>query len=681
MPAARRGAARREASRLAWLGVPLNAGAETIGMMAATVSGAEQSFSEDQLKVFWAVADQAASAMVKAQLLERAEERARQMGMLNELSTSMASSLELVPMLERIVNSSMGMLGCEAASLFLTDEDTGEYVFSVAGGPVGHDLIGMRIAPGKGFVGEAIETGTVVIVNDVQNNPRWFRDSDETTGFVTRALMVVPLRRGERTIGALEVINKRDGAPFSEEERSLLAAFAGQAAVAIENARLFAQTDQALTDRVGELSMMQRIDRELNAALDVQRVMNITLDWAMKNTRAYAGSVGIVTEDGISIVATSGYGDTVEGLRDRPLPINRGLMGRVARTGQLSHVRDVRADPDYRGILPATRSQLTIPILREKLVIGLINLESPEVGAFTDDQVAFVTRLLDHASVAIVNARLYAEVIAANIAKSEFVSVAAHEMKTPMTAIKMSAELMLAGAVGGINDTQRQFLSTIKNNLDRMTTIVTDLNDVTRIETGRMKLETKPLQFRGLVDEVLRGTRGLFESKDQTLTLDIPPDLPDILADSDRTAQVLTNLLSNAYKYTPEKGEVTLRVRVAAAEPAVSGVKWVDSRGDAGSLPPRPQLHVAVQDSGIGISHEDQRRLFQKFFRSDDRTAREMATGTGLGLNIVKNLVELQGGRIWVESEFRRGSTFNFTLPLAEAAPQRAAAEGAKPPA
>ena len=185
-------------------------------------------------------------------------------------------------------------------------------------------------------MGEAIETATVVIVNDVQNDPRWFSGSDQTTGFVTRALMVVPLRRGERTIGALEVINKRDGSPFNDEDQALLAAFAGQAAVAIENARLFAQTDQALTDRVGELSMMQRIDRELNAALDVQRVMNITLDWAMKNTRAYAGSVGIVAEDGIRIIATSGYGDTVEGAArpaaaDRPRPDGPGGAHRPAQ--------------------------------------------------------------------------------------------------------------------------------------------------------------------------------------------------------------------------------------------------------------------------------------------------------------------------------------------------------------
>src|SRR5205085_7115209 len=187
-------------------------------------------------------------------------------------------------------------------------------------------------------------------------------------------------------------------------------------------------------------------------------------------------------------------------------------------------------------ILPATRSQLTIPILREELVIGLINLESPDVGAFSEDQVAFMTRLLDHASVAIANARLYSEVIAANIAKSDFVSVAAHELKTPMTSIKMSSELMLAGAVGAVNDTQRQFLTTIKNNLDCMTTIVTDLNDITRIETGRLRLDTRAFDFQSVIEEVLRATTGLLEAKQQNLQLEIAPDLPPAYADSNRAA-------------------------------------------------------------------------------------------------------------------------------------------------
>ena len=259
----------------AWMGVPLNTGAQTIGVVSLGAYETVVTFTDEQLKIFAAIADQAASALIKAQLLQQADERARQLSMLNEVSTSMGSMLDFEPLLQRIVQSSVDILTCQAGSLFLIDEETGEYIFKVAVGPVGQNLVGMRLKPGRGFVGEAIQSSQALTVNDVQSDPRWFKGSDESTGFVTRALMVVPLRRGETVIGALEVINKADGTEFDDEDQSLLSAFAGPATIAIENARLFTQTDKALAARVDELSMMQRIDRELNAALDVKRVMSI----------------------------------------------------------------------------------------------------------------------------------------------------------------------------------------------------------------------------------------------------------------------------------------------------------------------------------------------------------------------------------------------------------------------
>jgi signal transduction histidine kinase len=636
----------------AWLGVPLNAGAQTIGVVSLGAYEAESPFTDEQLKIFAAIADQAASALVKAQLLQQADQRARQLATLNEISTSMGSMLEFEPLLQRIVQSSVDMLACQAGSLFLIDEDTGEYIFKVAVGPVGHNLVGMRMAAGQGFVGEAIQSGLPLAVNDVQTDPRWFKGSDATTGFVTRALLVVPLRRAERAIGALEVINKADGSPFDAEDQSLLTAFSGPATIAIENARLFTQTDQALAARVDELSMMQRIDRELNATLDIRRVMSIALDWAMKNTGAIAGSIGSVTDAGLRIIATQGYGDKIEKPDDAPLlPLDRGIMGRVVRSGELNLVRNVKADPDYRGVLETTQCQLTLPLKHEAEVLGLLTLESPDANAFSDEQVAFVVRLMDHAAVALTNARLYAQVQLANVAKSEFVSFVVHELKTPMTSIKGYADLLAAGAVGVVSDMQKQFLGIVRSNVDRMTTLVNDLNDQAKIEAGKLRIDLDAVPFSTVVDDVVRSTRGMIEAKKQALRIDMEPDLPRVRADYGRAVQVLTNLVSNANKYTPEGGEIVVR---AVQEP------------DAPDLPgPATRLHVSVRDNGIGIAPDDQKKLFQKFFRAEDRVAREMAPGTGLGLNIVKNLVELQGGRIWFDSEFRKGSVFHFTLPLA----------------
>jgi signal transduction histidine kinase len=220
-----------------------------------------------------------------------------------------------------------------------------------------------------------------------------------------------------------------------------------------------------------------------------------------------------------------------------------------------------------------------------------------------------------------------------------------------MTSIKGYTELLAGGAVGQINDMQTNFLQTIKSNVERMSTLVSDLNDNSKIEAGRLRLDFKATNVPDLVDEVVRSMKKLIEDKKQTLDLNLAESLPPIWCDRTRVIQVLTNLVSNAYKYTPESGYM----QVGAEETAN---QW-DPQGAA------RVVHIWVRDSGIGMSDEDKQKIFQKFFRSDDPKARE-SPGTGLGLNITKSLVEMQGGMIWFESEYRKGTSFHFTVPVAE---------------
>ncbi|MCL4823258.1 MAG: GAF domain-containing sensor histidine kinase, partial [Anaerolineales bacterium] len=279
---------------------------------------------------------------------------------------------------------------------------------------------------------------------------------------------------------------------------------------------------------------------------------------------------------------------------------------------------------------------------------GLLMLESP---ATAEPDTSFLNRLSDHAAIAIANAQLYNEVQAANEAKSEFVSFVAHELKNPMTSIKGYTELLAGGKVGAINDMQSNFLGTIRSNVERMSTLVSDLNDNSKIEAGRLRLDFRAVDAAEVVDEIVRSTRRQIEDKKQTITVNLPAGLPPVWADRTRIGQVLTNLVSNAHKYTPEEGRIVISGELTSNQ-------W-DPEGAASVI------HLWVRDSGIGISAEDQVKIFQKFFRSEDQKARE-APGTGLGLNITKNLVEMQGGRIWFESEFRKGTTFHFTIPVAE---------------
>ncbi len=629
----------------AWMGVPLNAGAESIGALSIGSRDSGTAYTRGQLELLQAIADQTAGAIVKARLLEETQQRAHQLTTLNEITRQLTGTLELEPLLQNILENAVGILNCEAGSLFLVDEQTYELVFKVTVGPVAANLIGQRLPAGAGIVGQAVQTRSPIIQNEEQRTPNHFQVIDQQTGFVSRALMAVPLQVKDRVIGVVEVINRRDGLPFVIDDQALLTAFAGQAAVAIENARLYTLTDQELAARVEELSVMQRIDRELNASLEMDRAMRITLDWALRQSGAEAGLIGMLEENKLHVMSHQGLDERVGNLPDQTMKVELPIMNTVIDTGQPQRMTVTTSN---QKLLPTAHTQMVIPIRRETTVIGLLHLES------TNDtlvDMAFLTRLTDHAAIAISNAQLYGEVQRANLAKSDFVSFVAHELKNPMTSIKGYTELLAGGAVGGINEMQTNFLHTIKSNVERMSTLVSDLNDNSKIEAGRLRLEFKATNVPELVDEVVRSIRRQIDDKKQTVDISLPETLPAMWADRTRVIQVLTNLVSNAYKYTPESGVI----QVGAEE---SANHW-DSEGAS------KVVHIWVKDSGIGMSAEDQEKIFQKFFRSDDPKARE-SPGTGLGLNITKSLVEMQGGKIWFESEFRKGTIFHFTVPIAE---------------
>jgi signal transduction histidine kinase len=631
----------------AWVGVPLNAGAETIGALSVGSCDAGVVYTPAQQELLQSIAEQTAGAIVKARLLLETQHRARQLSILNDITRQLTSTLETEPLLQNILDSAITILNCEAGSFFLVDETTDELVFRATAGPVAHDLVGQRLPAGSGIVGRAVERRAPVVENDAQHSPVRFK-TDEQTGFVSRSLLAIPLIVKENVIGVLEVINRKDGLPFVEDDQNLLSAFGAQASVAIENARLYTLTDQELNDRVDELSVMQRIDRELNASLDVGRAMGLTLEWAMRQSRAEAGLIGVLESKGVRLTAQQGYDEIEQTYKEGPMPLDQPAMRKAAETGQPQRMELSERQP---GLLAGARTQIVVPIRRETNVIGLIVMESRSTESQPVEAMTFLARLSDHAAIAIANAQLYHEVESANQAKSEFVSFVAHELKNPMTSIKGYTELLAKGAVGPVTDMQSNFLGTIHSNVERMSTLVSDLNDNSKIEAGRLRLDFKAVNIAEVVDEVMRSTKRQIEDRKQTASMNLPAEAPKIWADPTRLTQIIVNLVSNANKYTPEGGLITIGAEKSANQWDADGAAEV--------------LHIWVKDSGIGISLEDQKKIFQKFFRSEDSKARE-APGTGLGLNITRSLVEMMGGRIWFESEFRQGTTFHFTVPVAQ---------------
>ena len=261
----------------------------------------------------------------------------------------------------------------------------------------------------------------------------------------------------------------------------------------------------------------------------------------------------------------------------------------------------------------------------------------------------FLSRLSDHAAIAIANAQLYEEVAEANLAKSRFVSFVVHELKNPMASIKGYTELVAGGVAGPVSEMQSSFLGTVRSNVDRMNTIVSDLNDVTKIQVGNLRLDYHTVYIASILEEVIRSLKRQIDEKEHQLSLDLPDDLPAVWSDPDRLAQIFTNLVSNAVKYTQEGGRIFVGAERVIEAQEMTAAEYV---------------HVWVKDTGMGIAESDQAGIFQQYYRTEQ--AKEMASGTGLGLNITKNLIEMQGGRIWFESQYNVGTTFHFTIPLAE---------------
>lgn len=657
-------------SRLrAWIGVPLLIGRRTLGVMAAAKSTAGEEYTKEQFKIFNDISSLAATSLDKVALFKETKVRERQLTVLNDISRQLvATELNVEKLLQIIMTSAVEILNAEAGSLFLTtDDDSGDLEFRVVIGGSGESLLGTRISAGQGVVGEVVKTGEAQIVNDAASDPHHKEVSDK---FVSRSLLAVPLIAKDEIIGVLQVINKKDGTFFVGDDSDLLTAFSGQAAVAIENARMFQRTDQQLEERVRELETLERIDAELNRTLELDKVSEITVRSAMNTLKADAGALGIVDQANniLHMMAIRGYTeeDYPEDADGVYWALDTGIVGRVIRSRQADITMDVSMDPDYNSNLPNSNSQITVPMMSGNDVIAILILEKNSQPRFTLPDWSFAGRIAEHASIAIANAQFYAALELANKSKSEFMGFAAHELKNPLSSVKGYADVMLKGMGGELPDAHKNFIQVIYSNASRMETIINDLRDSAKIDANEFSVSPSEMNVYPAVVEALRPLVRNFEDKSQELINDVPEDLPAIWADETRVIQVLTNLASNAHKYSPS--DTTIRVTAELID---------DYHTQEGKVLGR-MIQVAIIDQGLGMSEEDQKLMFkQKYFRSSNQDALDQP-GTGLGMMLTKSIMDSHGGEIWFKSALGEGSTFYVSFPLAEDGKKRKAKAEAK---
>lgn len=624
---------------------------------------------------------------------ETARIRTHQLEVIRAVTAEITRELDLHTLLTLITQRATELAGAASGGIYLWDEETQVLVPHAYHGS-GHVRERFPRRPGEGLVGSVAQQRRGVIVNDYRSSPFAHKRTLETTEIT--AVLAEPLVYRERLLGVLAVHHERGERAFGEPDQDVLRLFAAQATIAIENARLFRQ------EHIGraQLEAVRAVSGEIIQELELASVLRLVAQRACALTGAAAADIDLWDNDRQLLVANTSFGHSTP----RPAIARRlgdGVMGTVAQTRQGLIINDYRSSPIAH---PVTRGHTTItaslvePLLYRGTLLGVIGVDHETPGRTFSPQDQDVLRLFaGQAAIAIENARLHEQIKehaatlerqvqertqdieaalrlagVASRAKTEFLTNMSHELRTPLNGILGFSDLMLRQSQTLPPEKQERFLTNIHTSGRRLLELVTQLLDFTTAETGGLGLECRPLLPTAALGDVFAEVRILATKKGVALRVEIAPDLPQVHADPARFRQIVFNLLTNAVKFTPVGGSITVTARTVrgqvedlADQPA--GTESREPAGEGASGAPQ-WLQLSVADTGIGIRPEDLPRLFQKFTQLESAYTKRHA-GSGIGLALTKRLVELHGGRIWAESEGEgKGATFRALLPVSDSA-------------
>jgi PAS domain S-box-containing protein len=416
------------------------------------------------------------------------------------------------------------------------------------------------------------------------------------------------------------------------------------------------KSEEALQRRSNYLAATSEIGRLVTSTLDLNTIFSRTVNLLSERFGFYFASIYIMEETGFNVLLREATGEAGEAMKAQRYSIPVGassIVGKVAESGESMMVNDVAQEPLHQPnpLLLDTQSEAAVPLRIGARIVGVINIQSTQRSAFAEDDISVLQSLADQVAVAIDNARSYElsqqlikDLREVDQLKSQFLANMSHELRTPLNSIIGFSRVILKGIDGPVTDLQQQDLTAIYNSGQHLLGLINDILDLARIEAGKMELNFEEVHLAELTTSVLSTAKGLVKEKPVQLQHRIPSDMPAVRGDTMRVRQVLLNLISNASKFTDE-GSITVEAH--------------SQKGPTG----RMEALINVIDTGPGISLEDQEKLFKAFSQVDGSATRKTG-GSGLGLSICANLVQLHGGRIGVSSEVGKGSTFWFTVPL-----------------
>nr|HID12923.1 GAF domain-containing protein [Anaerolineae bacterium] len=516
--------------------------------------------------------------------IDAMRKRLRELTFLHETSQVLTATLDLDSVLQSLMAQVRDYFQVEAASVALLDEETGELVFRVAVGEAANEVVGLRLAPGQGVAGWVVRTGKPTLVPVAHADARFYRGIDEKTGFYTRTMLAVPIKVEGRTIGVIEALNPAAGI-FDEDAQRLLLAVADLAAAAIRNAELYERARQA----------ERRYESLFNESTDPIIVLD---------------------------------------LEGRILDLNQRAVEMLERPRE----QLVGADPCNLFGMAREAYQAALRQLREGKRLSLeMKIQSGEETRILETHMARI----DYGGREAIQwvGHDISERVAVERIREDLTHMIVHDLRNPLGSIMSSLQLIRT-AFAERDETLpvMQLLRIAMRSGQKLYRLIDSLLDMGRLEAGETELKKIPVGPESLVREAVEQIQPLALNKGQTLAVRVVPGLPRVSVDRNLILRVLTNLLDNAVKFTPEEGYVTLSVERTGEE-----------------------MLFTVSDTGPGIPPEYRQRIFDRFARLEST---EGLRGTGLGLAFCKLAVEAHGGRIWVESEMGKGTCFKFTLPV-----------------